>query len=37
VTEVEHLVQPSVPVGQAIAMRDAEPRPELRASNAPRV
>ncbi len=40
VTVVEHIVQPSVPVQaapQPIAMRDAEARPERRASNAPRV
>ena len=40
ITEVQHIVQPSVPVQsvpQPIAMRDSEARPELRASNAPRL
>lgn len=38
VTEIRHVVQPSVPVQSvppAIAMRESESRPELRASNAP--
>ena len=38
VTEVKHVVQPSVPVqspSPAVAMRDAESRPGLRTSNAP--
>jgi len=44
VTEVEHIVQPAVPIQPAsqpapqpiAAMRDADSHPELRASNAPR-
>jgi len=40
VTEIKHIVQPAAavqPIAQPIAMREAEPRTELRASNAPRV
>jgi CDP-diacylglycerol---glycerol-3-phosphate 3-phosphatidyltransferase len=39
VTEIKHIVQPTVqvqPMPQPIAMREAEPRSELRAGNAPR-
>ncbi len=40
VAEIQHIVQPAVPVQpipQPITLRESEPRPELRASSAPRV